>query len=231
MNTFLKPTFALSVVSAALLITPLASHATDAVLKVKTVEQVKVTQKTPVELGTIPATQGYTCAVPQRLEAVVNATGISNANSGVSTFDVTDVTTFAGIARCGGSATPGLFYLDGIKDQNVTISFATVADENAVGTFRPEGIYQAAAHGADLDKSTAIVITNGAAATPTNAEVQASADAQLITQFTQIFSQKSVTLNATGKGMLRVGGTLEIDKALEPDQTYSINYVVNVVYN
>lgn len=222
MNTLNKK-LALVVAGAAVCIS-MPTSAKEAVLKVKTVEQVKVTQKTPIDLGTIPATAGYKCGVPQRIEARAPGTPVTDGTTS-NTFTVEDVTLFPGITRCGGSATPGVFWLNGVGGQSVTISFGTVADENSVGTFRAEGIFEAAQN-TDLSKSPYTTVVG--ASVPA---LQAAADALLTAQYTQIFSQKTVTLSPNGLGMLRVGGTLEVDSELDPDQTYSVNYVVNVVYN
>ncbi|SFC25870.1 hypothetical protein SAMN02745724_01288 [Pseudoalteromonas denitrificans DSM 6059] len=222
MKFLIKTMPALAVSASLVCASNIAEAATEAVLKVRTVEQVAVTQKRTIQMGQIAAAPGYECTVPQRIDISTQA----GTNAG--TFTVNAITSGnlpPGTNACGTSA-PGYFSLKGVPSQRVKVSFS--ADpSNALGTFKPEGIYKAAVY---ADVADPLDLTNVAAAGLDNlADAQAVYD-DIATHLVQIFDTKEVNLNSTGDGLLAVGGTLKIDGNVDPDTEYSLNYIVNVIY-
>lgn len=227
MNSFVKKGLALAVTFGTVAM-PSVSLATDAILKVRTVEQVSVSEVAGLSLGVIAAAPNFKCIVPQR----VDYTTAGAAESGAGAGDGTLVPTVAlgaapsDIELCNADASPGFFTLSGVPGQKVKVTLSKSLD-NAVGTFTPEAVFGKLDWASGDDELDLTAINTAVSGNKnTTAEVQEAINNVM----TQIFSSESVYLSALGKGVLSVGGTLSVTETLAPDSEYTVNYIVNVVY-
>ncbi|ATC95565.1 hypothetical protein [Pseudoalteromonas tunicata] len=211
-----------TLLATALLTTPvLVNAATDAILKVRTVDQVGATEQKSINLGQIAASPGYECMVPQRIDISTQA----GTNTDFQIDTISYGTLPAGVNACG-SSTAGYFSLKGVPNQNVRITFAK-DPSSTVGSFQPEGVYKAAAYADVADPLDLAAVQAGV--TVDDVPVQTVYD-EVAKTLIQIFDAEDVKLSASGDGMIAIGGTLKINESLMPDTTYTVNYIVNVTY-
>lgn len=218
----------------------------DGQVKVKLLKQVSVSQIKPIELGTLPVSQDYTCVLDQRINitgaasaAGSGAPSSSNAGAGntryTPVFNVNggDLTSGSeGLDLCGLSdytdvyTNFGVIEIRGTASLPISISLASGTDATGSVEFTPTATFQ---------KAGLVEDVSGTDQLRTHFDIPTADDqnAFFADNFVDLGTgiNAPITLSSTNDpSYLRVGGTLKNLKTLAPNEAYEVEYTVTLVY-